>query len=469
MNLNSIQFLVFLVVVVAVHFFLAQRFRALFLTLSSFLFIGLYNPESLIALLVFSGFTFYIAKNVADNLMLYLTGLVLNAYAIIMFNYFTWSPLGFDFSYTFISFNVSSFIIALGLSFYSLQNIAYLTEVHFKRMPAEQDLLKFSLYNSFFPRALSGPVMLPKEFIPQIGNNTVTSEKLVSGFNRFLFGLFKKMVIADRLSPAVHSIFDFGDVNNGLTTVIGIYLFTIQLYFDFSGYSDMALGAAKMLGFDLKENFNLPLRSGSISDFWRRWHISLIQWFTLYIYYPVVYRLRQYKKTAVLVGILATFLISGIWHGIGLNFFIWACCHALYLSVELFTKSWRLGERMTGFFGKLLLSFVVFNLVCFSNIFFRSGSFETAVQLIKNAVSDFMPDDCLRDLIAPLAVGGHQIDEFNLYISLLITALFLVFEKRLNVLANKEKLNVVFVSVLIILLFVFGIFSNGERFIYMQF
>jgi D-alanyl-lipoteichoic acid acyltransferase DltB (MBOAT superfamily) len=453
------------------NYFLPQRFRSSFLLFASLLFIAFYNPESLAAVIIFSFFNFYISRNVAGNRWLYITGILLNSYAIIMFNYFFASDTGFDFSYTIINFNINSFIIALGLSFYSLQNIAYLTEIHYKRWQPEFSVKNYMLYNAFFPKVLSGPVMMPKEFMPQIDRNTLTKEKLVLGFNRILLGLFKKMVIADRLAPSVHSIFDFGDANHGITTISGVYLFTIQLYFDFSGYTDIALGTAKMLGYDLKENFDLPLRSSSVSEFWRRWHISLITWFTNYIYYPLVYRLRSYKKAAALAGILVTFLVSGIWHGIGYTFILWAFCHIVYLSFELFTRHSRekIKRGINPKLLKLISVFIVFNLVCFSNIFFRSNSLDTAVHLIADSVSDFFPSDWLSGFIAPLAVGGHQADEFNFYISIFLMFLFLVFERRINRFALSEKINIVFISTCLLLIFLFGIFSSAERFIYMQF
>lgn len=471
MNFNSPVFLLFLFIVVTVNYLLPQRFRSCFLLLCSLLFIGCYNIESLAAVIVFSFFNFYISKNVSGNRLLYLAGIILNSYAIIMFNYFYATKQGLGFSYSAISFNMNSFIIALGLSFYSLQNIAYLTEVYFKRWQPEISLKNYVLYNSFFPKVMSGPVMMPREFMPQIDRNAITQERAVEGFNRLLLGMFKKMVIADRLAPAVHSVFDFGDNYHGLTTLAGAYLFTIQLYFDFSAYTDMALGAGKMLGYDLKENFNLPLRSGSVSEFWRRWHISLISWFTNYIYYPLVYRMRSYKKAAAFLGIVVTFIVSGIWHGTGITFILWAFCHIVYLSVELFTKHFRAGlsEKISPRINKLLGVFIVFNAVCFSNIFFRSGSFADAARLIKNTFSNFFPSDWLADFIAPLAVGGHQLDEFNFYISILIASVFLLFERKINSFALSGKLNVYFVSLCILLIFIFGIFSNGERFIYMQF
>jgi alginate O-acetyltransferase complex protein AlgI len=471
MSFNSSIFFLFIAIVITINYLLPQRFRSRLLLFASFLFIGYYNMESLVAVLVFSFFNFYISKRISGNRWLYIVGIILNSYAIIMFNYFFAAKHGFDFSYSVISFNVNSFIIALGLSFYSLQNIAYLTEVYFKRWQAEISIRNYIFYNAFFPKVMSGPVMTPREFMPQIDRNAITKEKLIQGFNRILLGLFKKMVIADRLAPAVHSIFDFGDTYNGLTTLIGIYLFTIQLYFDFSGYTDMALGVSKMLGYDLKENFDLPLRSGSVSEFWRRWHISLISWFTNYIYYPLVYKFRTYKKLAALIGILVTFLVSGVWHGIGITFIIWALCHILYLGFELLTKHFRSGfsEKFNSPLLRSVSVFIVFNAVCFSNVFFRSGSLSSALSLLRNTMSDFIPGNWLSDLVAPLAVGGHQIDEFNFYISILLMAVFLLFERRINRIAIAEKLSTYYIIVCLLLIFLFGVFNVGERFIYMQF
>src|SRR6218665_393023 len=167
MVFNSPVFLLFLLIVVAVNYLLPALFRPFFLLAASFVFIGFFSIESLVAVIVFSVFNYYISKRIAGNRMLYIAGLLLNAYAIIMFNYFHLARQGFEFSYTFISFNIGSFVIALGLSFYSLQNIAYLTEVYFRRFRPVKNMPDFMLYNAFFPKVISGPVLLPSEFMPQ--------------------------------------------------------------------------------------------------------------------------------------------------------------------------------------------------------------------------------------------------------------------------------------------------------------
>jgi hypothetical protein len=471
MLFNSVEFFLFLFIIVTANFFCAKNFKTFFLVLASFGFIGFYNPESLIVVFLLSVFNFLLAKKVFMNNSLFVLGIVTNVLCILLFNLISFSPDKFGFSISSIHISLSHFIVALGLSFYSLQNIAYLIEVHYGRIVAERRMMNYVLYTCFFPKIISGPIMLPEEFLPQIENTRVTKTDLVIGANRILLGLFKKMVIADRLATSVGSVFDHNSNYSGLTTLTAAYLFTIQMYFDFSGYTDMALGAAKMLGFDLKENFNLPLRSTSISEFWRRWHISLITFFTKYIYYPIVFKLRDYKKSAAVIGIALTFILSGIWHRISLTYFMWAVCHVVYLTYELFTKRARvhLSERLNKKFYQTFSMIIVFNLVCFSNIFFRSLSFERAMAFIKNIFHNFIPSEWLSGFIAPLATGGHQIDGFNFCITNLICILVLVFERRINNAASKSNFNISFVTLLILLITMFGVFNNGVRFIYMQF
>jgi len=471
MEFNSLLFLCFLLIIVTLNYFLPSRYRLSLLLFSSFSFIGYFSLASLVAVLFFSIINFYLAKNSSGKALLYFIALLLNISAIVLFNYFNSSAQGIDFKLSAVSFNIGSFIIALGLSFYSLQNIAYITDIYFKRATPQHSILKYVLYNSFFTKVVSGPVMLPNELIPQMNGDRPSAEMLASGINRFLIGLLKKMVIADRLFPAVHAIFDTPDTFNGFTTLTGVYLFTIQLYFDFSGYTDMAIGAAKLLGYDLKENFNLPLRSASVTEFWRRWHISLISWFSNYIYYPIVYRLRTYKKTAVFIGIAATFFVSAVWHGIGSTFLLWALCHVIYMSFELLTKSFRtnLSNYIPPLFYKSLSIFIVFNAVCFSNIFFRSHSATQAVRLIKNIFSNFIPVNWLRDFVAPLAQGGNLNEQFNGIITVVITLSVLLFERSINKKANETKINMGYLIVCVLLIMIFGVFSNAERFIYMQF
>jgi len=471
MAFNSIYFFIFLLSVVIGNYFINQKYRVLFLSIASIFFITYYSVFSAVILLASSFSTFYLAKNTKKTKLFLYVGIAFNSILILLFNYFVFKNNLPGFEIAAIGFDVNSFVIALGLSFYSLQNISYLIEVYSGRYLPEKKFINYFLYNAFFVKIISGPVLQSISFFPQLNTITITKPDLIIGFQRVLLGLCKKMVIADRLAPAVASVFDYNDSYSAVTTIAAVYLFTIQLYFDFSGYIDMALGAARMLGIKLPENFNLPLRATSIGEFWRRWHMTLINWFTNTIFYPLVYHFRKHKKMAAVIGIVATFLVSGVWHGIGFTFLVWAACHIVYLIVELFTKKLRLKikEKSPLFIFQPIAVFIVFNLVCFSNIFFRADSFAKATQLIKNSLADFIPADFISDFIAPLAVGGHQEERFNFYISIFITSIFLLFERKINKIAINEKYNMFFVAIIFLLIFLLGIFNSGERFIYMQF
>lgn len=471
MNFNSPNFILFIFFVVSVNYFLSPQYRKPFLLATSFYFVGHYNIESLYTLIALSFFNFYLAKNVKESRFLFILGVIVNALSILFANYIGTSHKGVGYQLLNNETAFENTIILIGVAFYSLQNIAYLTDIYFKRIIPESSIVNYFLSVSFFPKIISGPVVLVNEFTPQLNINKVSGENLTSGFNRFLMGLVKKMVIADRLSPAVHSIFDYSDNYHGLTTLFAIYLFTVQLYFDFSGYTDMALGIAKMLGFDLNENFHLPFRSTSVSEFWRRWHMSLMNWLTTYIYYPVAYRLRKLKRNTVFIGVALIFITSSIWRGISVPFLVWAICHITYISFEVITKKFRnrLSEKVDGKTYKLFSAFVVFNAISISNLFFRASSMENAFRLLHNATTNFIPSYWLGEFVAPLAIGGHQIEQFNFIVTLSLPLLFLLFEKRVNEIAMRAKFSMIYIMACIMMIMLFGIFHGGAHFIYMQY
>lgn len=479
MPFNSWIYLVCFTVFSAAYYLIPVRCRILWLLLGSLGFAGWVTPSSVIALLLFSTLNFGIGRQIGHSeknkkRWLYV-GLGINVLALIFFKYLESNALGTTFAVTTIHFEVQHLALALGFSFYTLQNISYLVEVYQQKIRPVQSWLHYTAYTAFFPRLVAGPITLAQSFLPQLNNIARHSkqEDLIAGSQRILLGLIKKMVVADRLAPIVTAVFDSPDQPSGLTTLVASYLFTLQLYFDFSGYIDMALGSARILGFRLKENFNYPLRATSVSDFWRKWHISLIDWFTHYIYYPLVFRLRSYKKKGALVGITTIFLISGAWHGIGLTFFLWSVCHAIYLSVELLTKKRRLrwSKRLPNGLYQAVSIFITFNLVCFAHIFFRSKFIEQAWLMIDSLFSPFhfFPTYWLGDFIAPLAGGGDLEAQFNFTVSLFVLFLFLIVERKINRLGMSEQWQWGFWTIGILALFLLGIFDSGAQFIYLQF
>jgi len=468
MSFVSLSTLLFISVVIAVNSLLPKNKRHYWLMLSSLAFISLLSWQSTVVLVLLSSFNFLLGKRIESSRTAYLVGILSNVLAIVAFNYIGYFNKNLSVNFQEINFSINAFILAIGLSFYSIQHIAYLIDIRKGKIKAETNYLNFLFCSTYFPKLISGPVTKYQELIGFAGQNDLNIKTFFPGFNRFLMGLFKKLVIADSLAPSIHSVFDFNNEYPGLTILTGGLLFTIQLYFDFSGYSDMAIGVSNMLGIKLPENFNMPLRTLSIGDFWRKWHMSLIRFFTEYIFYPVSYRFRKKKKLAAALAIMVTFMVSGLWHGIGITFIIWAVCHLVYLMLELIllkhNKSISIPKKILGWLYVILA-------VSFSNIFFRIKSTELLVLKCKNlfSISNFMPKDFATEFFAPIAVGWHQIEQFNFGVTMFFCLSFLLFEKKLNLLSKREEYSVIYTYLFIMLIMVFGVFSNGEQFIYMQF
>ncbi len=478
MEFNTISYLILLFSILVLKVLLPEKFKIPLLIFGSFVFIASKNIESLIVLICLSTLNYFLAKNIAfsnskKKVIPFYLGILFNLSALFLFKYFEQNTQGLSFSFTAINFESSSFIFLIGLSFYTLQNIAYLIEVYHNRTTNNISWINYIFYSSFFPKIVSGPIILPQEFLTQIHKERSLSSDIKTGAQRLIIGLFKKMVIADRLAPYVHYNFDLSDTNNGLTALVALYFFTFQLYFDFSGYTDMAIGSAKMLGIDIKENFQFPLRAASVTDFWRRWHISLTSWLTKYVFYPLSYHLRNLKITGTLLAITVTFIISGLWHGLGFNFLLYALCHALYLCIELITKKSR--ARFSNYFSsslnKLIGIIITFNLISLSFIFFRAKSLDKSFSFLNSIFSfnNFLPSNWLNDFVSKLAIGGDLESQFNLYITLALTILFLIFEKKIVNAFLTERFKWRYAMIFILMIFLFGIFKSREQFIYIQF
>ncbi len=457
--------------IIGLNYVIAPQRRYLFLLISSLILIAAYSFPSLLVLLLLAFLNYRLALLIQQkgNYGWYTIGLIMNIAAILLFNYFTGSATALKIEWSEIHFNAAAFILALGLSFYSIQHLAYLHDVYKRRILAEHDFLRLLCAVAFFPKISCGPVYPVQEMLPVLNHITVNKQQVQSGLKRFLLGLAKKIILADRLAPSVASVFDYESVYPGITNLLAATLFSLQLYFDFSGYSDMAVGTAAMLGISIRENFLLPLRSASVSEFWRRWHISLIHFFTTYIYYPFSYYWRKKGQWVTYAGIAITFVVSGIWHGIGATFLAWALCHVLYLWLELLTKKQRtlLVQKYAVFhFAGIGVTFL---LVSLSNIFFRSESFSQASSVLKTLFTHFLPANWYADVFAPLAVGGQQTEYFNFIFSLLLAFLYLLCERKTEQWVKSDKHHLLYYFVVGLVLMLFGVFNAGERFIYMQF
>jgi alginate O-acetyltransferase complex protein AlgI len=252
----------------------------------------------------------------------------------------------------------------------------------------------------------------------------------------------------------------------GFATLMGVYLFTFQLYFDFSGYTDMARGVALLFAYDLSENFNSPLQSTSISDLWRRWHITLMQWLNQYVYQPIAFTVRDKGKIAITISVFSVFVISGIWHGLGFAFLIWSLLNAACVVFEFYTSHFRNKLKM----HKWLSIVVTFNVFCFINVFFRSQNCTQAFVVISNLYKDWhFTVNGFNEVIIQLMQGGSQQDFFNFYSYIALLIGVLIFEKKLYRLIKEDQYFALLVVLFTITILGLGALSSHQNFIYRQF
>ena len=274
----------------------------------------------------------------------------------------------------------------LGVSFFTFAHVGYLIDVYHRRMPAERHLGRVALFGGFFPHVLCGPIPRASQLLPQLSDPvTLTPDRLQSGALLVLWGLFKKLVVADRLAEYVNPVFGNVHAQNSSTLALASYSFAFQIYCDFSGYTDIALGSAKIVGIDLMENFRRPYFSRSVGEFWRRWHISLSTWFRDYLYIPLGG--SRVAAGRWIVNVLIVFLLSGLWHGSNWTFVLWGAIHGIYLIAERFSADWR--DRIwialrIGWLRPAVSMFLTFNLVVVAWIFFRAANVGDAVFVVRS-------------------------------------------------------------------------------------
>lgn len=266
--------------------------------------------------------------------------------------------------------------LPIGISFFTFQAISYLIDVHRKETPAQKNVIHLGLYISLFPQLIAGPIVRYHDVAEQIKKRTNNSEKFAEGIQRFILGLSKKIFIANTLGLIADNIFS-NPLNHISTPLawLGIVTYSLQIYFDFSGYSDMAIGLGKMLGFDFLENFNLPYISSSIQEFWRRWHISLSTWFRDYLYIPLGGNRKSPIRTYL--NLIAVFFVTGLWHGASWNFVIWGLFHGLFLILERIGLSTFLNS-----IPKIFSHIYTITIVLIGWVFFRSENLTYSLDFI---------------------------------------------------------------------------------------
>jgi len=289
---------------------------------------------------------------------------------------------------------ISNILVPIGISYFVFKTLTYIFDIYRERMDEpEHNYINYVLYVSFFPNILAGPISKARDLLPQIKNKLViTEEHIGRGFFLILTGAFKKVFVADYLANnLVDRVFDTPTLYTGFENLMATYSATIQIYFDFSGYTDIVIGIAFLLGFTIQPNFNKPFLAQNVTEFWRRWHITLSQWMNEYLFYQFSFSLRRFRMFGVIVAVLLTFFISGVWHGANWTFILWGCSHGLAIAYDVITKGTRvsIAKVIPAPIYRFISIFITLNFLSLSIILFRSSDITKAMQMYETIFMNF--------------------------------------------------------------------------------
>lgn len=347
MEIISLKFAFLAVAAFFVYFLIHPKYRIVFLTILSCGFVASFNYLLILYVITYALVNFYITGKIPDSkhkTALYRAGIIINLSQLILLRYasFTIDPVLHLFNDNIYVSRISELIIPVGISYFTLQGIGYLINVKMGWEKPEKKFIHFLLYIVFFPKFLSGPIERSNHFLPQLNKiQSFDQQRVVDGLKLALFGFFKKVAIANQIAPFLVDTYANVNTVDGSSLLIVWILQPLYLYFDFSGYTDIAIGFAKTFGIEILPNFNRPFFSENMTNFWKRFHISLSSWFNDYIFRQTVFKRRKWGIYASVYALLITWTLFGIWHGAGWNFMLLGLVQALAIIYEFFTKRWR--------------------------------------------------------------------------------------------------------------------------------
>ena len=486
MSFVSIEFIIFFAIIFATYYILPKQYRYIMLAIASYGFYLLWDIKYTLLLLAITLVTYFGAFLVQTKYKKVGVCVISVCIAgILLFFKFgnSWvhgiiivlSKIGFEFTEK--EFRI---VIPLGLSFYTLQSLGYLIDVYRGKISAERNFLKHSLFVSFFLTIVSGPIERTDNLFKQIQKGTDFSyDKAKKGLLLIIYGYFQKIMIADRIAPLVNCAFSNYEGQTGAALLWAVVLYGVQIYVDFAGYSNIAVGAGKLLGFDLIENFKQPYFACSIKDFWKRWHISLSTWLRDYVYISLggnrCGKVRMYRN------LMITFLVSAIWHGIGINYIIWGCLHGAYQVAGSITQKYRvrLKEALrineNCFSYRLFQGLITFGLVDFAWLFFGASSTSSALRILKKILVEFQLGNTIS--WKGYLLGMQEMRFIILIIGIIVVLLVdILHEKRISIIEWLNKQNLLFrwsVYFIIVINLLIGIVYNygteTSSFIYTRF
>lgn len=491
MLFNSLEFLVFLPIVFFLYWFVfrGRQWQNLLIVAASYIFYGWWDWRFLLLIALTSLCSFgsglllehYEGQQKKQQLVS-ASNIALNLSILGVFKYYNFFIENIDALFRAFGWHLDwvtmNIILPVGISFYTFQALSYTIDVYQKKLPATHDPVEFFAYISFFPQLVAGPIERATNLLPQFQQKRhFDYARAVDGMRQMLWGFFKKIVIADNCAVVVNQIWDNYSGETGFVLLIGAILFTFQIYCDFSGYSDIAIGCSRLFGFNLKRNFNFPFFSRSIPEFWRRWHISLTTWFRDYIYIPLGG--SRCNKSKVIRNVLIVWAISGLWHGANWTFICWGLYHASLLVVYnisgINTKQSSViaQNRLFPNWQELTMTCLTFLLTVVGWIIFRAKNLEDAIHYLDGLCSlslfDFYSGISLATSIDPLQLGPIVVGIFMMLICEWLQRdkqHALQFPENHQIVGNAVVRYIIY---LVLLLLITGVYGSQSEFIYFQF
>ena len=495
MLFNSVDFLIFFPTVTILYFLTPHRFRWSLLLAASCVFYMSFIPAYILIIFTVIVIDYFAAllmenrKGIARKI-LFFGSIILTCLVLFIFKYFNFFTVNVEALARFFHWNYSpkilNLVLPIGLSFYTLQSLSYVIEVYRGKQCAERRFGIFAVYVMFFPQLVAGPIERPGNLLPQFyEKHKFDYIAVTDGLKLMVWGLFKKVVIADRLALFVNQVYNNTHEYQGVSFIMATVFFSFQIYCDFSGYSDMAIGAAQVMGFRLMDNFNRPYFSRSINEFWKRWHISLSSWFRDYVYIPLGgNRVSQHRWY---FNMLVVFLLSGLWHGADWTFIAWGLLNVSYMIFGVVTGPWRkraadrLGMNRDAGIYKYSRIICTFLLITFSWIFFRANSIGDAVYIVRHLFSGVFDyiyvfvttvasegTGKMRPILAGQTPAQFGIAIFSIMLMELVHAVQSHGRIRHMLREKPALLRWIFYYGIVLCIFLFGVF-DGNQFIYFQF